>query len=724
MSRRITVLDLRDLDRYSALARTDGLLADPDIRDLTELLILDTAPEVGEHRAAFELLLSAHRVDRHLCVLVGRRPTAEASGHRLDQAVLRLPRQLEGVTLWLPHPDGIDWPYRASAPAKHHEAGERGLVRLVELLQLPEVFLQTTELLGQIPYGAACPGLGLAEGDEIRQEDHPWALRTAMERLLAPSDAPLAPEVETVGGRQSSVGSVKIESNSRIDHMLLEARQSVSEARQAAYDLTGELALFGERTPVLELLQNGADRLADLRTALLDLATGVRTSENSRKFLTDQGLVFPADAARSPEETGKSLEQSTRSWLKNGASLPQVGASLRTWANTLEDDGGHHGSFERALPSGLLDALRSPAVFPAPQRWLPLAGAAVSALAAVTPLGLLGGGLMAAAWTALMVWSVVRAPNRDGIHSVFLVLNAVTALIAGAGAGLLASSLPLSLALTCAVAAPLAALVVLFRCWRDRARQWVQEIFLDRAMRAADEASVLLERAAADWAALEAQTEARDALSRFQSAVGGIQRALGRRLSELDRETPGRPPRLRHEYLDAVRGQVCDLVLEALRPSLNVLHRYDLAAHSRDADHRAEALLREWRHHVDSHGPVEPPPFATERDDPALIPDERLAALVLAAAADPLEEMWQLCAPADLALLDVMGGPPAAVRFAPAAGRTAFRHRMPSDVLWISAPHSGVLRLAPLRAGTVRWSWGGESGEADSSEEIQNGTET
>lgn len=91
----------------------------------------------------------------------------------------------------------------------------------------------------------------------------------------------------------------------------------------------------------------------------------------------------------------------------------------------------------------------------------------------------------------------------------------------------------------------------------------------------------------------------------------------------------------------------------------------------------------------------------------------RSDAMTAAVGSDPRASMWQLCRPADLALLDVDGDLPA-LPFAPLAARPALAGSAPADTEWTAIGHrAGLLRLVPMKlaaVGVTPWSAEDERG--------------
>lgn len=119
-------------------------------------------------------------------------------------------------------------------------------------------------------------------------------------------------------------------------------------------------------------------------------------------------------------------------------------------------------------------------------------------------------------------------------------------------------------------------------------------------------------------------------------------------------------------------------------------------------------LLKQWNEHVHDHGISDAPPFAAESgvEVAPLEMNESGAAEIRDAVAYAAErEMWQLCMPGDLDLLD-LSAPPSAVRFAPRQNREVLAGTVPLETVWTSSgSYAGLLRLIPVQDSfvTARW---------------------
>jgi hypothetical protein len=130
----------------------------------------------------------------------------------------------------------------------------------------------------------------------------------------------------------------------------------------------------------------------------------------------------------------------------------------------------------------------------------------------------------------------------------------------------------------------------------------------------------------------------------------------------------------------------------------------DAFAAARD---RATALLADWVRSVHAYGLYVPPPFAnsTVQEVPFTVEDD-LARVREALSYPAAAEMWQLCGPEDLGVLDISVRP-LTVRFAPRLLRAALAGLLPEQPVWTSSgSFAGLLRLVALRPGVVISSWG------------------
>ena len=120
------------------------------------------------------------------------------------------------------------------------------------------------------------------------------------------------------------------------------------------------------------------------------------------------------------------------------------------------------------------------------------------------------------------------------------------------------------------------------------------------------------------------------------------------------------------------------------------------------AQQRAARLVSDWGLHVRDHGVLSRPAFATSAVPDAVpyayeddVPEVRAALLY-----PPREEMWQLCSPADLSVLNA-AAVPEVVRFASRLSKDALAGTVPGDQpVWTS--FRKVRRVAPPRLAATR----------------------
>jgi hypothetical protein len=184
------------------------------------------------------------------------------------------------------------------------------------------------------------------------------------------------------------------------------------------------------------------------------------------------------------------------------------------------------------------------------------------------------------------------------------------------------------------------------------------------------------------------------------------------------------------EYADAAgcadggaRGARHVRLGESLTPVLRDLVLRVLAAESaqpstsgsetfKAAREHAAAQLAEWVWHVQDNGISSRPPFATSSVPGAVwyVNENDVTEVREALLYGPGQQMWQLCGPEDLGVLNVTVVPEA-VRFASRLTKDALAGTLPGEQpVWTSSGrYAGLLRLVPLRSGFVSSSWAGPS---------------
>lgn len=189
-------------------------------------------------------------------------------------------------------------------------------------------------------------------------------------------------------------------------------------------------------------------------------------------------------------------------------------------------------------------------------------------------------------------------------------------------------------------------------------------------------------------------------------ALDGISAAL----TEQAGDGAGKARRTRLAQLgDVLMPVLRDLVLrcvadEAAAPSPGGQQAFQAARH------RAENLLAEWLKQVQAHGMSTLPPFATSsryEGWPETIEDD-ITEIKEVLLYPPDAEMWQLCAPGDIRLLEWRTSPQV-VRFASRLNKEALAGTLPTgEIEWTtSGSYAGLLRLIPLQPRFIGSSGGG-----------------
>jgi hypothetical protein len=127
-------------------------------------------------------------------------------------------------------------------------------------------------------------------------------------------------------------------------------------------------------------------------------------------------------------------------------------------------------------------------------------------------------------------------------------------------------------------------------------------------------------------------------------------------------------------------------------------------------------MLTEWTGLVQEQGVTAQPPFASGSGSDAWQGIEDDVASIRDALLRPAsDEMWQLCAPTDLMVLDV-DAPTVSIRFASRLTKKTLGSIPGDEPVWTSAgSFAGVLRLVPLRAGIAVSTWSEAEAEPESS---------
>jgi len=250
---------------------------------------------------------------------------------------------------------------------------------------------------------------------------------------------------------------------------------------------------------------------------------------------------------------------------------------------------------------------------------------------------------------------------------------------------------------------------------RASAAEVRHELGIDDAARAAvGLAKLVLAVAVREWSSV---ANSRREVSRMRVAVDGVREALNAYAAEADHSGSAargaRLTRLSANLAPTLRDLVFRvLATEAEQPSAGGPEAFGAARE------RTTSLLAEWVRQVRDKGVTSRPSFATSgAQEVALYASEETVAEIRAAMlTSPSQEMWQLCAPDDLGMLNV-SKVPETVRFASRLSQDALSGTLHGDQpVWTSSgSHAGLLRFVSLRSSAVSSSWHEPSSGPESS---------
>ncbi|TKK85241.1 hypothetical protein FDA94_26595 [Herbidospora galbida] len=707
MSRRVVRFDLRGSGGNEAAARARAFLADDTQSDLSLLLILDEASALRRHRQAYEALVSSNYTDGMLCVATG-----PIDG---DPPLLELPgslTQAAGV-IWVPDPAGITWRTNPPGPAirRDRRDADTGLRLLLDVLSQADVFRETLRRL-QAPGLVVNPGLRLAGVGE-GQNDFDQALAAAATRLLAPGAGKAPALTSRYEETRAQRAAVRLRRDGPLDNDVAAARTAVEEAAEAAGDLPRPMAMFTGTQEARAAMSRASERLLALRDRLERLFSAAHSSVGLEPEHLDaierEGVTLPSVPDFDATETASTIRDYIRDGLDNRVALPVLTEGLNRWQRRLMPLGSRARipDLRRACPDEVITRLRHAEPMPGSQWWLPLAGLTSTALAAVGPLGVVSGPVMALLWTLLVTFTLGRdQPLARRVGAVTGNAVAAVAGVVGAVAAadfLLADPLPDVVWAGLLVLSLVVALGAVLVSWRARAQRWVERCGLAQAGEAVEALLGVAGSVSGEWARAGSKIAAADAVSRMSVALDQVGVAVRERAFRPPAEESAAEPDPR------VTHYLSDLVMEAMAPRLRVLVSGTTAVHGEQVRHKAAELFEVWEDHVSGRSPYDTPPFGRERQ---LTPERRLnedlPELLAAAGADPRGEMRQFCSAGEIPLLD-LGAEPMTVRFASQRDRAALADSLPTGVTWIpSTQFAGTLRLLPLRGGVARQSWAAE----------------
>ncbi|GIG59801.1 hypothetical protein Lfu02_41730 [Longispora fulva] len=711
-----------------------------------EVIVVVNADRLLTYHEHFSYVLASRRLDKLICVAVGRQHALTPGAPVLEGSATLL--NGPAVTLWVSDPIGVDLRLDSIEAVRKAE-GEVGapqqstLGALIDCLQVPEVFHRVYDTIEEFPQKIANPGLRVIAG-----RLDPDALRHVRQESLAglagePSagDGPVAgPEVDEpgvlFGAPQDDAGPVSPREGSPLARSAGRAVAGRAELL-AAFDRLSGLSgvLAGNRRG--ERLHEVADRCAalmvdyreDLGTVFWQADRPAGIDQRVRDVLSQQGIDLPAPA---PDRTGslRKLQQVVESGLDNGYSLRALSEWLRELASRAVPQGSARYA-ERVTNSPPLARYPiSPQLLTWPLLVVPLLGTFL--LAGTGTLGLVVGVALGLGWAAAIGWTLVRAARESGLPVTAAVLPAPVAHSAAAAVGLVAGvAASAVVAVPEPAVAPLAVAVVLLFAGALRSR-WAGAVHACRAMTLAAVdgelrrlRDTLGEVVANEWSAADRREFFAESAIAFAALLDRIADTLA---AEAGSEPVGpRPARDSWDRVDAlgrvVRGDLADGLRHTLQPLW-------LRARTGSLDHAGEELPDQIRQlfdgyweHLYRRGPHERPAFARVSTGPRPSLQGTWGApgeLADVLTTPPAGWLAQCCARRDVALLDMRSEGVRAVRFSPLAARHNATadwaeaiardiHRESvsvGDVVWTDGgQHAGVVRLVPLRSNIVRFSW-------------------
>ncbi|WP_371544947.1 hypothetical protein OG266_10535 [Streptomyces sp. NBC_00554] len=710
------VMDPQTLDERFRDAMREAHLRSADV---SRVLVIDTAAALLSHHAAYERLCSKSLVSTVLCLAVGPAPGPE-------EHVLSLPAQLRSpvaATLWIGDVRGVGWrpgqaPSLALTDTDLAADDIAGLEPLIELLQVAEVFDGAVATLGELPSAVASPALRLLV-HEVPEEDLMRAQLQALDACVSPPDdlragpAPGGTLGVLAGYAEPEDLSVAdcLPESSLLRQAHWHSVQRLSEADDGLNRLAswrGLLRLEDPAAGVVESLREAGHSLADYRDSIeqtfewVDGRAGLNA--DGRDHLTQMGIQLPHVPGTRPDEVGNELRRQVMLRLERRHPLPEIVSWLRDFAGRSAPTGSaaQIDRLHRVCPDSLLDTLVEPPPpvvgnnVVRPGLW----GFAAALLAAVSPLGIWGAGLvllLLMAGTVRTAGSVRRVP-----WVVAFALAGAWAVGSAAGLALRASGLPAWAGAPLMVLALLAVALSAHSLWTATVRDWRADTGLSEAVAAAEHLGDVLDQGVlGHWLLADARAGASDqakALAHLVQTVCGtlaeFAEQLGRRARPAWPAAPGGTGRagpagqrggstFAVEYVGqagqalqvTLAGDITDLVAEVLSPYWHVVLRDPSSAASLPVVARTDELVHEYQQQLARVGTTPAPPFAlvpANRPDPATLVGVDLNRIVDVLLPDSRGEALQLCSPDQLRMLDRT---PAAARsfgFVPQAVQGAF----------------------------------------------------
>lgn len=724
--------------------------------DFTRVILIDNTTDLVWHHEAYAHLRDANVNITLLCLAVG-------PGDDADPAVaISRPYQLrppKAATLWVGDQYGVGWRMDSGqADVVHLPAGHEAAVpgdglpaELVEVLSVPKVFDLVVELADAMPYATASPGLRIIRGD-VAPAIVAEAQRAAIARLTDPVSQ--ATDLSAASGQQGLIappgqaggraGEV-IRAGSPIDTLYQKCRRASAEAMSAA---RGMLAFGGDGRRALRALRALADTLtefSEMTAEILDAAdprTGFTASH--RDQLSKLGIDLGHPALSVPAKAVDALTEYTLGALDRCEPLPAIAQQLRAESDRLVPPG--NGRFldraKRACPPDLISRLRTPpAMLPrlAPPGLL-LATFVACAIAGAWPRPAGLGAALAVVCTALANFAVQArgsavATRRTATIAPALAASQLGAALVGAGCGLaLSRAVKIrvpggigGIGAGAAVAVVLVA-VVAWSWWAIAANRWLRALALSRLAGVPDTLRGLLTEAARSEWQVAGERAATSDLARVMAMIADdIADSLLFHAEDLPDQGTYSDGSSRPQGHDQIAEELAAMDLAAAAGStierlVRTLGQSGLARlDTTTVSQEMLTTLTSYRVHLATTGLHEPPPFGRVKERRADLVNsllERDAGLLTLIGSEISDELiTQLCAPEHLGQLETASAAARLIRFAPRAaqsyldaavdhGGTSGQHASLTrthPVEWTSdSPVAGLLRLVPLRQGSVR----------------------
>jgi len=730
----VVLIDVRGVTGAVALRRLDDALASAAPTAVRGLFIVDL-DGLGTGQDVFERAFGGRRLDSVVCVTVG------PAGARYSSAPLRMTAALNtdgAVTLWAGAGGAVPW-RMGSARVAASDGGDSNepvtLDGLVQCLMTREVFDRVVEAGSQLPGRIASPGLLVLSGRV--DADHLAAAEVAAVSLMVGrADAGRSGELDPpefrplLGGAGTGAEELPVSSGTPLDSARHAAWTSLRDVDAAMRRVSRLGYLAGPATAWSTVTAAGRALMAyrDAIAQAFDQGDGAGQPEETRRMGLER---LGVRLERSPGLDRKTVADRLSDVLDGAIGRYPMLALVR-WLRSVADRAAPQGSaaWTARLTSGnVLGQLSEPPPFPLrPAPPFVLACVAVCGFLAALPttagfplLGGLIGCVVAAVWTVLAARCLAVQPaSPDTVPAVLrpvLLAHPAAAVLGVAAGSAVGSALPFplwaSLPLALCAAAALAA--CLWFWWARAAHRWVAAVAVGEGRQLVDGwERTLSEVAVLEWQLGDTRRFTTDAARALAATFQQIADLLRGYAGEAGTGAMPAQATAGDDLAAVVARDLADAVHAAMEPGWEWLREGSLSHLRSDVADGFADLLEEYRRHRQGHHILQPPPFSRSRDGDRQLhrmlgSPIRLARLL---ASPPSEPFGQLCAAEDLPLLDAAPQSAHLIRFAPRAALDGVGGV--SDVcLTANGRLAGVLRLVPLRPGTVELVWAHSTTNAD-----------